>query len=47
MTRLKDKGKILKATREKQVVTYKGVPFRLSSDFSTETNKQKKQRKIV
>ena len=37
MTRLKDKGKILKATREKQVVTYKGAPIRLPSDFSKET----------
>ena len=37
MTRLKDKERILKATREKQVVTDKGAPIRLSSDFSTET----------
>ena len=37
MTRLKDKEKILKATREKQGVTIKGAPIRLSSDFSTET----------
>ena len=36
-TRLKDKERILKPTREKQVVTYKGAPIRLSSDFSTET----------
>ena len=37
MTRLKGKERILKATREKLVVTYKGVPNRLSSDYSTET----------
>ena len=37
MSRLKDNGRILKAAREKQVVTYKGAPLRLSSDFSTET----------
>ena len=37
MTRLKDKERILNSTREKQVVTYKGAPIRLSSDFSTET----------
>ena len=37
MTRLKENERILKATREKQVVTYKEVPIRLSSDFSTET----------
>ena len=34
MARLKDKEKILKATREKQVLTYKGAPIRLASDFS-------------
>ena len=43
MTRLKDKERILKATREKQVVTYKGEPVRLSSDFSTETLQAKRQ----
>ena len=37
MTRLQDKERILKAAREKQVVTYKGAPINLSSDFSTET----------
>ena len=38
MTRLKDKEKILKAVGEKQVVTtYKGVPVRLSPDYSTES----------
>ena len=31
------KERILKATREKQRVTYKGVPIRLSADFSKET----------
>ena len=36
MTRLEDKERILKATREKQVVTHKGAPIKLSSDFSTE-----------
>ena len=36
-TRLKNKERILKAAREKQVVTYKGAPISLSPDFSTET----------
>ena len=36
MARLKDEW-ILKAIREKQVVTYKGAPIWLSSDYSTET----------
>ena len=30
MTKVKDKERILKAGREKQLVTYKGVPIRLS-----------------
>ena len=43
MTRLKDKERILKATREKQVVTYKGAPIRLASDYSTETFQAKRE----
>ena len=30
------KERILKAVREKQIVTYRGVPIRLSADFSKE-----------
>ena len=37
MQKLKDKKRILKAAREKQLVTYRGVPIRLSADFSKET----------
>ena len=37
MTKIQDKDKILEATREKQQITYKGIPIRLSADFSTET----------
>ena len=37
MPKVKDKERILKAAREKQRVTYTGVPIRLSSDFSKET----------
>ena len=37
MTKIKRKEKILKAAREKQHVTYKGIPIRLSADFSAET----------
>ena len=36
MPKVKDKEKILKAARKKQGVTYKGVPTRLSADFSKE-----------
>ena len=37
LTKITDKEKILKATREKQQITYKGIPIRLSADFSAET----------
>ena len=37
MPKVKEKERILKAAREKQLVTYKGVPIRLSADFSKET----------
>ena len=37
LPKIKDKERILKAAREKQRVTYKGVPIRLSADFSKET----------
>ena len=37
MQKVKDKERILKAAREKQRVNYKGVPIRLSADFSKET----------
>ena len=34
---MKDKERILKAARVKETITYKGVPIRLSADFSKET----------
>ena len=37
LPKIKDKERILKATREKETVIYKGVPIRLSADFSKET----------
>ena len=37
LSKIKDKERILKAAREKEIVTYKGVPIRLSADFSKET----------
>ena len=36
MPRAKDKERILKAAREKQLITYKRAPIQLSADFSTE-----------
>ena len=40
LPKIKDKEKILKAAREQETVTYKGVPIRLSADFSKETFRQ-------
>ena len=37
MPKVKDNERILKAAREKQLVTHSGVPIRLSADFSKET----------
>ena len=37
LPKMKDKERILKAIREKETVTYKGVPIRLSAAFSKET----------
>ena len=34
---VKDKERVLQAARGKDTVTYKGVPLRLSADFSKET----------
>ena len=34
LPKIKDKERILKAAREKERVAYKGVPIRLSTDFS-------------
>ena len=37
LPKMKDKERILKAAREKDAVTYKGVPIRLAADFSKQT----------
>ena len=42
MPKVKDKERILKAAREKKLVTYRGVPIRLSADFSKETFQARK-----
>ena len=36
LPKIKDKERILKAEREKETVAYKGVPIKLSADFSKE-----------
>ena len=37
LAKMKQKERILEAAREKDTVTYKGVPIRPSADFSKET----------
>ena len=37
LTKIKHKEQILKAAREKQQITHKGIPIRITADFSTET----------
>ena len=42
LSKIKEKERILKAAREMETVTYKGVPIRLSADFSKETLQERK-----
>ena len=42
MPKIKDKERILKATREEQLVAYEGVPIKLSADFSKETSQARR-----
>ena len=37
LAKIKDKENLLKAAREKQQITYKETPMRLTADFSAET----------
>ena len=47
LPKIKDKERILKAAIEKETVTYKGVPIRLSADFSKETLQARRSWKEV
>ena len=47
LSKIKEKERILKATREKETVTYKGVPRRLSADFSKESLQARRDWKEV
>ena len=42
LPKIKVKERILKASREKETVTYKGVPIRLAADFSKETLQERR-----
>ena len=47
LPKIKGKETILKAAKDKDAVTYKGVPIRLSADFSQETLKARRGWKEV
>ena len=47
LTKTKHKERLLKATREKQHVTYKGSPISLTVDLSTETLEARREWKDV
>ena len=47
MPKVKDKGRILKAAREKKLITYRVVPIRPSADFSKETLQGKMDRQEI
>ena len=44
LPKIKEKERILEAAREKDTVTYKGVPIRLSADFSKPAGKKRLER---
>ena len=46
-TKIKYKEKILKPSREKKQITYKGTPIRLSADFSAVTASQKEVSRYI
>ena len=43
LSKIKYKEKILKAAREKQQITYKGIPIRLTADLSAETTEDRRE----
>ena len=43
LSKINDKNRILRASREKKTVTYKGKPIRLSLDFSAQTSQARKK----
>ena len=43
LTKIKHKEQILKAAREKQHITYKGIPIRITADLSIETLRARRE----
>ena len=47
LSKIKYKEKILKAAREKQQITYKGIPIRLTADLSAEALHVRRESKDI
>ena len=43
LTKIKHKEQILKASREKQQITHKGIPIRITADLSIETLQNRRE----
>ena len=47
LTKIKHKGQILKATREKQQITHKGSPIRITANLSIETLQDRREWQVI
>ena len=47
LMKIKHKEQILKAAREKQQITYKGIPIRITADLSIETLHTRRKRQDI
>ena len=47
LSKIKYKVKIVKEAREKQPITYKGIPIRLTADLSAETLQARRERQDI
>ena len=47
LSKIKYKEKILKAAREKQQITYKGIPIRLSANLSAKTLQARREQQDI
>ena len=47
LSKIKYKDKVLKAAREKQQITHKGIPIRLTAELSAETLQARRERQDI
>ena len=47
LTKIKHKEQTLKAAREKQQITHKGIPIRITTDLATETLQARRERQDI